>query len=96
MVGGAAVGLALLIAPIYIAEIAPARLRGRFVSCNQLNIVIGFSAVFFANYYIFKAADSEISTWINRDNCWRWMLGQNFCRPYFTYTALFCAEVRGG
>ena len=47
MIGGVAVGLALLIAPIYIAEIAPARLRGRFVSCNQLNIVIGFSAVFF-------------------------------------------------
>ena len=89
MLGGVAVGLALLIAPIYIAEIAPARLRGRFVSCNQLNIVIGFSAVFFANYYIFKAADSEISTWINRDNCWRWMLGAELLPAVLYFILLF-------
>ena len=49
MLGGVAVGLALLIAPVYIAEIAPSRLRGRFVSFNQLNIFIGFSVVFLSN-----------------------------------------------
>jgi sugar porter (SP) family MFS transporter len=75
MLGGVAVGLALLIAPIYIAEISPARLRGRFVSFNQLNIVIGFSAVFFSNYYILKLAESDTFELINRPNCWRWMLG---------------------
>ena len=75
MLGGVAVGLALLIAPVYIAEIAPSKLRGRFVSFNQLNIVIGFSAVFFANYYILKLAKADGIGWVTEPNCWRWMLG---------------------
>lgn len=75
MLGGVAVGMALLIAPVYIAEIAPPKHRGRFVSFNQLNIVIGFSAVFFSNYYILKLADSNAIGFISKPNCWRWMLG---------------------
>jgi SP family arabinose:H+ symporter-like MFS transporter len=75
MLGGVAVGLALLIAPVYIAEIAPSKLRGRFVSFNQLNIVIGFSVVFFSNYYVLQAAESGAFEWLNKPNCWRWMLG---------------------
>ena len=47
-IGGLAFGT-LMLAPIYIAELAPARLRGRMVSVNQLNIVVGFSAAYFAN-----------------------------------------------
>ncbi len=50
MVGGLGVGAALIIAPMYIAEIAPPAVRGRMVSFNQLNIVIGISAAFFSNY----------------------------------------------
>ena len=42
---------------------------------NQLNIVIGFSAVFFSNYYILKMAESDTFELINKPNCWRWMLG---------------------
>ena len=45
-IGGLAFGT-LMLAPIYIAEISPARLRGRLVSVNQLNIVVGFSAAYF-------------------------------------------------
>ncbi len=75
MLGGVAVGLALLIAPVYIAEISPPKLRGRFVSFNQLNIVIGFSAVFFSNYYILKLAESDTFELITKPDCWRWMLG---------------------
>jgi MFS family permease len=75
MLGGVAVGLALLIAPVYIAEIAPTKLRGRLVSFNQLNIVIGFSVVFFSNYYILKLAESGAFEILNKPNCWRWMLG---------------------
>ena len=41
MIGGFGVGAALIIAPMYIAEMAPAAIRGRMVSFNQLNIVIG-------------------------------------------------------
>ena len=49
MLGGLGVGAALIIAPMYIAEIAPPEKRGRMVSFNQLNIVLGFSAAFFSS-----------------------------------------------
>jgi MFS family permease len=65
IVGGLAVGAAILIAPVYIAEIAPARRRGGLVSLNQLMIVIGISASFFSNYFLLDAGEHN----------WRWMLG---------------------
>lgn len=46
MLGGFGVGASLIIAPMYIAEIAPPHLRGRLVSINQLNIVLGISVAF--------------------------------------------------
>ncbi|MEL7373248.1 MAG: MFS transporter, partial [Pseudomonadota bacterium] len=52
MLGGFGVGAALIIAPVYIAELAPASDRGRLVSFNQLNIVVGISAAFFSNYLL--------------------------------------------
>jgi sugar porter (SP) family MFS transporter len=78
MVGGLGVGAALIIAPMYIAEIAPARVRGRLVSFNQLNIVVGISAAFFSNYLILRLGQSDLALaqalgvgpW-----GWRWMLG---------------------
>lgn len=76
-IGGLAFGT-LMLAPIYIAEIAPARLRGRMVSVNQLNIVVGFSAAYFANYFILGASQSgsELATSMGMDQyAWRWMLG---------------------
>src|ERR1700722_7276830 len=63
--GGLAVGAAILIAPVYIAEIAPARSRGSLVSLNQLMIVIGISVSFFSNYFLLPLGA----------NSWRWMLG---------------------
>jgi MFS family permease len=52
LVGGIGVGAASMTSPMYIAEISPARIRGRMVSLNQLAIVTGFLVVYFANYYI--------------------------------------------
>lgn len=76
-IGGYAFGT-LLLAPIYIAEIAPARLRGALVSVNQLNIVIGFSAAYFANFYILELCQSG-AAWVADlgidDQTGRWMLG---------------------
>lgn len=78
MLGGLAVGAALIIAPMYIAEISPADVRGRTVSFNQLNIVIGISAAFFSNYLILELGQSELE-WVGGlgldDANWRWMLG---------------------
>ena len=63
--GGLGVGTAILTAPMYIAEIAPAHLRGRLVSLNQLMIVTGISVSFFSNYFLLSLGDAS----------WRWMLG---------------------
>jgi sugar porter (SP) family MFS transporter len=63
--GGLGVGAALLTAPVYIAEIAPARIRGSLVSLNQLMIVIGISISFFSNYFLLSLGEQS----------WRWMLG---------------------
>ncbi len=78
MLGGFGVGAALIVAPMYIAEIAPPRIRGRVVSFNQLNIVIGISAAFFSNYLILRLGQSD-AAWALALNFgawnWRWMLG---------------------
>jgi sugar porter (SP) family MFS transporter len=63
--GGLGVGAAILTAPVYIAEIAPARIRGSLVSLSQLMIVIGISVSFFSNYFLLSLGA----------NSWRWMLG---------------------
>jgi sugar porter (SP) family MFS transporter len=78
MLGGFGVGAALIIAPMYIAEMAPPESRGRLVSFNQLNIVIGISVAFFSNYLILTLGESgavlaealRLGEWN-----WRWMLG---------------------
>jgi MFS family permease len=64
ILGGIAVGGAILIAPVYIAEISPPQLRGSMVSLNQLMIVLGISASFFSNYFLLNVGE----------NNWRWML----------------------
>lgn len=78
MIGGFGVGASLIIAPMYIAEISPPKLRGRMVSFNQLNIVLGISVAFFTNYLILKFGQSG-SAWAQAlrldDYNWRWMLG---------------------
>lgn len=71
IIAGFGVGIAILIAPVYIAEIAPAAQRGRLVSINQLNIVLGIFAAYFSNYFILQ--------WVqNPELNWRWMLGVGF------------------
>ncbi len=65
-IGGVAVGASSVIGPMYIAEIAPANLRGRLVTSFQLNIVAGILISYFSNYWI-----AQIIT----VDAWRWMLG---------------------
>lgn len=52
IIGGLAIGAASLTSPMYIAEISPARIRGRMVSVNQFAIVTGMMVVYFVNYFI--------------------------------------------
>ena len=92
MMGGIGVGISLIIAPMYIAEIAPADKRGKMVSFNQLNIVIGLSAAFFTNYLIVHLASSD-ADWVEtlkiREYNWRWMLGIEFLPALLYFIFLF-------
>ncbi|AQQ66330.1 MFS transporter [Microbulbifer agarilyticus] len=76
-IGGLAFA-SLHIAPMYIAEVSPAKIRGRMVSINQLNIMLGFSAAYFANYLILQLSgnDAGLAVALGIDaHTWRWMLG---------------------
>ena len=88
MLGGLAFGAALILAPTYIAEIATAENRGKLVSIQQLNIVLGFFAAFLSNYYFnqFNVSGSQILT---DENVWRWMLGVEFFPAIVYFTFLF-------
>lgn len=92
MLGGLGVGAALIIAPMYIAEIAPPDIRGRMVSFNQLNIVIGITIAFFSNYLILSLGQSELA-WAQALRLgewnWRWMLGVEALPAIFYFFALY-------
>jgi sugar porter (SP) family MFS transporter len=62
--GGLAIGLASVLTPVYIAEIAPSKNRGTLVSLNQLAIVIGILSAYIVNWQLARLGDSS----------WRWML----------------------
>ncbi len=64
ILGGLAVGVASILSPMYIAELAPAKYRGTLVSLNQLAIVTGILVAFFSNYLLVNTGE----------NNWRWML----------------------
>ena len=70
IIGGLGIGIASMNAPTYIAEIAPAKIRGTLVSYYQLAIVIGFFVVFLATYFIGNSATEAE----NIQNGWRYML----------------------
>jgi SP family xylose:H+ symportor-like MFS transporter len=80
---GVAVGIASMLSPLYIAEIAPSRIRGRLVSFNQLSIVLGMLLVYFVNWAIATQGDDA---WI-RTTGWRLMLASEAI-PAFLFLAL--------
>ena len=69
LIGGVGIGAASVIAPNYIAEIAPTRVRGRCVTLYQLGIVVGILAAVFVNMLIQRMGDEA---W-NIATGWRWM-----------------------
>ncbi|MFT4088659.1 MAG: sugar porter family MFS transporter [Gordonia sp. (in: high G+C Gram-positive bacteria)] len=74
VIGGIAVGIASVIAPAYIAETSPARLRGRLGSLQQLAIVLGIFLSFLINYALQSMAENGANSplWFGMD-AWRWM-----------------------
>ena len=88
MIGGLAFGAALILAPMYIAEISNAENRGVLVSIQQLNIVLGFFAAFLSNYF-FNKYNSPEHLFLNDENVWRWMLGVELFPALLYFLALF-------
>lgn len=73
VLGGLAVGAASVIAPAYIAEVSPARLRGRLGSLQQLAIVVGIFIALLCDYFIAASAGSAANNWLLNIAAWRWM-----------------------
>jgi MFS family permease len=88
MIGGLAFGAALVLAPIYIAEISTSENRGKLVTLQQLNIVFGFFAAFLSNYFFNKYNTPE-SSFLTDENVWRWMLGVELMPALFYFLFLF-------
>ena len=73
IVGGIAIGAASVLAPMYIAEVAPAHLRGRLASLQQLAIVLGLFCAFLSNDVLVQfAGRAEADFWFGAKT-WRWM-----------------------
>lgn len=77
--GGVAVGAASVLAPVYIAEVSPAHLRGRMVSINQLTIVTGISLAYYSNWILLDIGK----------NAWRWMFAAEAVPALLFFGALF-------
>ena len=85
ILGGIGVGLASMLSPMYIAEISPAKIRGKLVSWNQFAIIFGMLVVYFVNYLIARQGDDS---WINHIG-WRWMFASEVIPAVFFLVLLF-------
>lgn len=89
VLGGLGIGVASMTSPLYIAEISPARIRGRLVSVNQFAIISGMLVVYFVNTLIARMGDES---W-NVAQGWRWMFGSGLCPAMvFGILVLFIPE----
>jgi len=89
IIGGFGVGAASLLSPLYIAEISPARIRGRLVSVNQFAIVSGFLVVYFVNAWVAWAGEHAGGEAWNVAYGWRWMFGSETLPALLFLSLLF-------
>lgn len=82
IVAGIAVGAASMLAPIYIAELAPPRHRGKLVSLNLFAIFLGQSTAFYSNYFLRDFGGA---------NNWRWMLAIMTVPSFLLFASLLFA-----
>lgn len=85
VLGGVGIGIASILSPLYISEIAPASIRGRLVSLNQLGIVSGILIIYFINAWIAGLYDEA---W-NVNTGWRWMFGSGLIPSLVFFFFLF-------
>jgi len=85
LIGGVGVGIASMLSPMYISEIAPAKIRGTLVTLYQLAIVIGINLVYYINLQIASSGDAQ---W-NLDIGWRIMLASEVIPALLFFIMLF-------
>jgi SP family sugar porter-like MFS transporter len=97
MLGGVAIGIASNLSPLYITEVAPARMRGRLVSVNQLTIASGVMLAQIVNWLIARPMDAgapidqlSLGSW-NVQMAWRWMFGVTAVPAAVFFAAMFFA-----
>ena len=94
IIGGLGIGLASNLSPMYIAEISPAQMRGRFVSINQLTIVIGILAAQIVNLLIAESVPENSTkeficqSW-NGQHGWRWMFWAETIPAFLFFLLMF-------
>lgn len=89
IIGGIGVGIASMISPMYIAEIAPPKIRGQLVSWNQFAIIFGMLVIYFVNYFIARSGDQ---TWLDGIG-WRWMFAsETIPAAFFIVLLMFVPE----
>lgn len=71
--GGMAVGAASVLSPAYISEVAPAEIRGRLTTIQQIMIIIGLTIAFVVNYFLAAFAGVSTATFWGGIAAWRWM-----------------------
>ncbi|MBV9930890.1 MAG: sugar porter family MFS transporter [Alphaproteobacteria bacterium] len=71
--GGMAVGAASVLSPAYISEVAPANIRGRMTTIQQIMIITGLTGAFVVNYFLQQAAGKSTALFWGGYEAWRWM-----------------------
>lgn len=89
ILGGVGVGIASMVSPMYIAEIAPPEKRGSLVALNQFAIIFGMLVVYFVNYFIAKQ-DSGSGEWLHSIG-WRYMFASLSIPSILFFLLLFLA-----
>ena len=89
VLGGLAVGAASVICPAYVCEIAPAEIRGRLGSLQQMAIVLGLFVSFLSNYLLASWAGSAAGTAWGGFEAWRWMFWIEIGPAVFFWLGLF-------
>ena len=93
IVGGMAVGAASVLSPAYISEVAPASIRGRMTTVQQIMIITGLTAAFVVNYFLADAAGDSTASFWQGIQAWRWMyLMQALPAAVFFVALLFIPE----
>ncbi|RZJ01347.1 MAG: MFS transporter [Brevundimonas sp.] len=89
---GMAVGAASVLSPLYISEVAPANIRGRMSTVQQVMIITGLTAAFLVNYFLARSAGSSLGE-IAGTEAWRWMyLAQAAPAAVFLVALFFIPE----